>query len=46
MRAWILDNGLLDHTGHHYNNSAGLRDEGFTYFPNWSRGTRNFACRS
>ncbi len=27
MRAWILDNGLLDHTGHHYNNSAGLRDE-------------------
>ncbi|MEO8132726.1 MAG: hypothetical protein ABI831_01925 [Betaproteobacteria bacterium] len=27
MRAWILDNGLLDHTGHHYGNTSGLRDE-------------------
>ncbi|MEP6701749.1 MAG: glycosyltransferase [Betaproteobacteria bacterium] len=27
MRAWILENGLLDQVGHHFNNSIGLRDE-------------------
>ena len=27
MRIWVIENGLLDHTGHHFNNSVGLRDE-------------------
>src|SRR6185369_4162037 len=26
MRAWVVENGLLDHTGHHFNNSLALRE--------------------
>jgi glycosyltransferase involved in cell wall biosynthesis len=26
MRAWVVENGLVDQTGHHFNNSIGLRD--------------------
>ncbi len=27
MRLWVMENGLIDQVGHHFNNSVGLRDE-------------------